>query len=394
MLSKKGWFTVKVNFEFLGTEPMENMITCMNYKIDKVVYLGYNEVIEEQKATTIRFLKRQCGVEKVKFHPLSKRDLYSVVSTMRKLIQEEIDNNNEIFFDITGGESLILVAFGLLSKEFNAPMHLYDIEKDVIMDFSDNGISKMAEPRKIEMTIDLIIQMYGGVINVDKHKKNKVVNTKEFAKDINNIYGVASKHWEYWNPLSSLFRYVMKPDDSLLVNVSSQEVIQAIDKTNNKISTKEMLDRMIDELAAIGILQNVCNTSEKYSFRYKNEIIKECIWEGGSILELHTYQSEKLISKECEVGVHIDWDGVIHPELGVDVLNEIDVLSLKGNILTFMSCKSGNLTGSQALNALYELETVAKRFGGKYAKKILVTRNGLSEVHLERAKEMGIEVRG
>lgn len=49
--------------------------------------------------------------------------------------------------------------------------------------------------------------------------------------------------------------------------------------------------------------------------------------------------------------------------------------------------------GQQVLHALYELETVASRFGGKYAKKVLVTANELGDAYMERAKEMGIEVR-
>ena len=43
--------------------------------------------------------------------------------------------------------------------------------------------------------------------------------------------------------------------------------------------------------------------------------------------------------------------------------------------------------------ALYELETVANRFGGKYAKKVLVVAKDVAAGHLLRAKEMGIEVR-
>ena len=58
-----------------------------------------------------------------------------------------------------------------------------------------------------------------------------------------------------------------------------------------------------------------------------------------------------------------------------------------------ISCKSGKMGGQQVLHALYELETVASRFGGKYAKKVLVTANELGDAYMERAKEMGIEVR-
>jgi len=47
----------------------------------------------------------------------------------------------------------------------------------------------------------------------------------------------------------------------------------------------------------------------------------------------------------------------------------------------------------QSLHSLYELETVARRFGGKYAKKVLVTAMALGDAHMARAEEMGIEVR-
>ena len=75
-----------VNFEFLGGEPIENLITCMNFRIDKVVFFGYHEVIEKQKTRTDRFLKKYCGVQKVVFHSLSHNDLQSTLSTMRKEI--------------------------------------------------------------------------------------------------------------------------------------------------------------------------------------------------------------------------------------------------------------------------------------------------------------------
>ena len=122
-------------------------------------------------------------------------------------------------------------------------------------------------------------------------------------------------------------------------------------------------------------------------------ITGDYLWEGGSVLELHTYQLERKDADDCRVGVHLDWDGVVHEMLGEDVINEVDVLTLKGNIPTFISCKSGKMTPQQSLHALYELDAVTKRFGGKYAKKVLVTANDLGAIYLERAKEMGIEVR-
>ena len=91
--------------------------------------------------------------------------------------------------------------------------------------------------------------------------------------------------------------------------------------------------------------------------------------------------------------MHIDWDGCIRYPEEADVLNEIDILTISGTVPTFMSCKSGRLDGNKALAALYELETVAKRFGGKYAKKTLVVTRPLGESYVLRAEEMGITIR-
>ena len=163
-----------VNFDFLGEEPIEDLITCMNFKIDKVVFFGYHAVIEEQKVKTEKFLKKYCGVQTVVFHPVSQNDLQSTLNTMRNEVQYERSQKNRIFFDITGGESLILVAFGMLSKEFETPMHMYDIPNDKLIELDEGVktcISKDAEMRKIPMSLKLLIKMHGGKINKNLHKE-------------------------------------------------------------------------------------------------------------------------------------------------------------------------------------------------------------------------------
>ena len=127
-----------------------------------------------------------------------------------------------------------------------------------------------------------------------------------------------------------------------------------------------------------------------YKFRYKNSSIKQLFWDSGSILEMYTFLMETRRDgiTDCRVGVHIDWDGVVHNDGSRDVLNEIDVMSIEKNRPTFISCKIGSVDQM----ALYELETVANRFGGKYARKVLATAQPLSPAHMQRAVEMGIEV--
>ena len=58
----------------------------------------------------------------------------------------------------------------------------------------------------------------------------------------------------------------------------------------------------------------------------------------------------------------------------------------------FISCKTGKMSPTNTLHALYELNTVASRFGGKYARKVLVSSRPINDVYRTRAQEMGIEV--
>lgn len=384
-----------VNFEFLGNEPIENVITCMHFKVDKVVYFGYHDVVQSRRACTENFLKKYCGVQNVVFHELSRNDLQSVLKTMRTEIQHERGQGAKVYFDITGGESLILVAFGMLSKEFESPMHVFDVPSDKLIELDEGAkasISKDVEAQKVELSLDRFIEMKGGVINWGLHKNIKEDGDDEFIDDVSKIWQVAKKYIDYWNPFSDFLRANMVPDANMQVSKRAQTVLNALTASTTKLKTVNKLNSIVDDLAAEGILLDVEHTNGRYRFRFKNQSIKECLWEGGSILELHTFQKQKKDSDDCRVGVHLDWDGVIHQIPGADVLNEIDVLSITGNVPTFISCKSGKVGANQTLHALYELDAVTRRFGGKYAKKILVSAKTLGDVYLERAVEMGIEV--
>ncbi|MBE5950894.1 MAG: DUF1887 family protein [Lachnospiraceae bacterium] len=386
---------MNVLFEFLGKEPIENVITCMHYQVDKVVFFGYYDLILEKKKSTSDFLMKYCGVSKVVCHPMPQADLQSMLTTMRREISYEIGKGNQIYFDLTGGESLILTAFGMLSKEFNMPIHHFDISKDKLMELEEGAkgsISADVAKRTKKMTLDEVVTMHGGVINYRLQKRLREAGSGETAEDIKRLWAVADRYDELWNLFSGFLREVLDAENDLSVNRSSGEVFRALKERKTRLSV-DGLNEMLDALEQAGALLQLDYKNGQYRFQYKNRFIKECLWDGGSILELVVYQEEKATADDCRVGVHLDWDGEISFPQNADVLNEIDVLVLRGNIPTFISCKSGRLEGTRTLSALYELETVADRFGGKYAKKVLVITKPLSEAYVKRAKEMGIEIR-
>ena len=415
-----------VVFEFLSREPIENVITAMNFQVDRLVFFGNHEDIISQKEKTEKFLRKYCAVESIVFLPLSGSNLQSALETMRKEIELELSKKAKLFFDITGGESLMLVAFGMLSREYETPMHMYDIFKGKLLELNaeslhydarnteainkDNrnaddsalaspnekqhlSISSIATKRPVPMTLDKLIEMHGGVINYKLQKDIKDVPDEESREDILKIRKVMKQHSEHWNPFSEFLRENMSPDEEGRVYRKESTVLKALADSSNKLKSAHKFYQIMEDLARAGAILDLKHSEGKYQFRFKNKAIKGYLWDGGSILELYTYLQEKGRSDECRVGVHLDWDGVLEGPTGIDVLNEIDVLSLQGYIPSFISCKSGKLSPQQCLHALYELDTVAHRFGGKYAKKRLVVTSEINEVYQERALEMGIELK-
>lgn len=386
---------MNTNIEFLGSEPIENVITCMKYKMDKTIFFGYTETIDKMKKQTERFLKKYCLVKEVVFIPVSQKNLQSVIQSIREVVEKERIEGNNVFFDITGGESLILVAFGMLSEELMMPMHMFDVKKDKIIELNscgDKSISIDVESHKLELDIDKFIEMQGGIINYQMHKNIKEINTAEWEQKMQRMWEVSRKYDLYWNTFSGFLRKVFRPDESLKVYVRTEEVIDALENGNNKLFSADKIDKILDELRDIGVIHSLVHRDGTYSFSYESMIARDMLWDSGSILELHTFLDESKTADDCKVGVHIDWDGEIHEFPGRDVVNEIDILVLKGNIPTFISCKNGKMESNQALHALYELDMVATRFGGKYAKKKLVITKFMPAIYRTRAQEMSIEV--
>lgn len=381
-----------VNFEFLGEEPLDNVVTCLDYHMDKVVYFCYEEQKAAQKGCITNFLQKYCGVQEIRFCTVSQNNLDDIIRVMRQEIERELEEQSDIYFDITGGESLVLVAFGMLAKDYDTPMHVYNIPKNEYLEFECGSTRKLSEcvaKQSIKLTIEKCIELRGGVINYQLHKDVKRIKTPEFNHDVSKIWHVSKKYMSYWNPFSDFLRKYLVPDMDLIAMQKTSVIEKALTSSKNRLKSKDKFNEILDALEKAQVLEVLKRDENEYRIKFKNEAIKACLWEGGSVLELHTFQMFRCRGEDCEIGLHLDWDGIIHPDsTSEDVDNEIDVIQLENRVLKFISCKSGSVNKKD----LYELETVTRRFGGKYAKMVFVTLQPMAVVDSLRAQEMGIEI--
>lgn len=379
-----------VNIEFFDEEPIENVVTNLHFEVDKTIFFGYEEVMRPHKKTMERFLKKVCSVSEVEFYSVNRFDLMEIMKAIANVVRKEQEQGNMVYFDLTGGESLLLVAFGILSQEFSAPMFMFDVQSRELIEFccAGNSIGGVAKPRPITLNLDQFVSLYGGTINYRQKKMFKEMSL-DGASDVENMWKLSREYGDKWVHYSSLLRK-FPPDSTWLVDVERQTFLTEFQRNRKSGHIKEF-HKFMHACSHLGFVKLYAAGKNGYRFRYKNAAIKQLLWDSGSILEMYTFmmESRKEGIADCRVGVHIDWDGVVNQEGNLDVLNEIDVMSIENNLPTFISCKIGNVDQM----ALYELETVANRFGGKYARKVLATAQPLSPAHTRRAEEMGIEVR-
>lgn len=386
---------MNVNIEFFDSEPLENLITCLNFKMDKVIFFGHGDTMtQDRMKDTRRALHNICEIEDVEFITVSQKSLYKVLELLEKEISAEMKSGNKCFFDLSGGEDLVLVAMGMLATQYKVPLHKFALPENELYLLTKwdkvPRIDEVVERRELKLTLDDIIGLHGGVINYRQQKDVKSnLEDKAFRNSVQAMWEIANDSQKKWNGLSSVFKECTKYEDEYqCVRVSVKAMRQALKRIPDIISIKELCN-YLNRLENQAILEKVAVDEEKIEFAYKTLMIRDCLLDAGCLLELHTYY-ERIGSgrySDCRVGVHIDWDGEINGR-EIDVENEIDVMLLEGVVPVFISCKNGRVNQM----ALYELDAVANRFGGKYVRKELSATQEITPGYLKRAAEMGIIV--
>ncbi|MDP4118589.1 MAG: DUF1887 family CARF protein, partial [Bacillota bacterium] len=166
----------------------------------------------------------------------------------------------------------------------------------------------------------------------------------------------------------------------------------------SKFSAQERgeLDSFVKELIRENILVRDQKNGKEIWILFKNDRIKEWFEKTGNVFEMFTYSAVCSILSKDTAGLKnmVLSDAKIYwPEVE-NLFNEIDVVFMHGYIPVFVSCKNGKIGDSE----LYKFKIVAERFGGPYAKKILIAAESLEDLMGEgtgikfRSESFGINV--
>ena len=370
--------------EFFDNNAIENICSCLVSAPDRVILIGENEKKMQLHAQRYHslFQKRGTNIEFTcmtvnKNHQQEKNRLQKIVDLLADIVDKYEDE--ECVFDLSGGDDLMLVAVGIIYYRYrdkNIQLSRINLRTGGLYDCDKDGVLIPREHDPM-LKIDEYIRVFGGKVVYEREKVSKTRRwdwTEEFLEDIISMWQICRENVHDWNTQMDTFAVTdIVPPSDIVTELLEKRLITG-DRLKNGF----------------------------YLITYKNDQIKECLTTAGLVLELYITvkarmardgAGKRIYNDVCN-GVVIDWDGVSYRKGGTYVtMNEIDVIMMHKLIPVFVSCKNGNVR----MEELYKLNTVAERFGGKYAKKVLVA-NALggdtfsASLFRQRAKDMGIRL--
>ncbi|MBO5408030.1 MAG: DUF1887 family protein [Clostridia bacterium] len=382
---------MKTLIEFFDECQLLNIVAGVRFLPETIVFVGYDAVMTKKRRRDVeRFFELRKQKVSLKYVTVER---YSYESSLQ-VLEEIIKTHSNCCFDLTGGKELVLTAMGELSTIHQIPMVQFNPRSGRFIRVKHTD--DILEPSKASLSIREDIVLNGGELVTKTEESFRWELSEEFRDDIKKMWSISRKNCTKWNQFVIALESLTDPFDSNRNLVVSANLESLSPEKQRILSDNDFFD----DLSRAGLLNEVQIEHQKVLFRYKNISVKRAMSKAGNILELYVYlmaheisEEESGIFSDIGIGVMIDWDGCFYRGERMETRNEIDVFLMRGMIPVFISCKNGEVHKE----ALYELDSVAQRFGGEYAKKILVTNyisSGASSRRylIQRANDMKIEI--
>ena len=392
--------------EFFDKPPSENICACLTDIPERVIFIGDDrKQMERHIANYDKILSARGYNIEISYRSVSKSNLGFAV----RVISEIVEAYDDCVFDITGGQEILLLALGMVCERYkdkNIQVHKINLRHGTVHDCDKDGNTIYKTP--LALSVEENVRLFGGEViycDVDGENTYKWELTPDFLKDVELVWSICKRDVREWNAQLGVFMAIEKigrvSEDGLTTVASRIDVENWLENRGN---LKRIAD-VLEPLLFTGLLTRYDDKDKStITISYKNSQVKRCLIKAGQALEMKIFTVAKTLAEkdgspvytDALNGVVIDWDGDIHDDCergAYDTENEIDVFLMHGVVPVFVSCKNGYLSNDE----LYKLNTVAERFGGEYAKKVLVA-NAIDEMKengkhlLQRAADMGIIV--
>ena len=373
-------------------------------KPDKIILVGEKFGMKEQGERLRALLaSRGCPAE-VEYRVITRSEVRTVLVALADILDGEPDCQ----IDLTGGEDLALFAAGQIFERYRKrglQYHWFNVRTGQVKDCDLDG-EKAVVPQPA-LSVEEQVALCGGRVIFDDEKpdaSHRWPTDEGFGRDIEAMWAILRSVGKYgtvgsWNKQIKTFEAIEECGEiDGLTSRAGKSVLEAcLARDGEKLKPIAGVIRRLRECR----LAEVEEDDRSITVTYKNEQVKRCLTKAGQALEMIVYlyalqavdEQRMRVYNDVMTGVYIDWDGDIHTEQdGFDTENEIDVMMMRGAIPVFISCKNGKID----MDELYKLDAVATKFGGKYARRVLVAtslgKSRFASYFRQRAKDMGVDL--
>lgn len=380
---------MKTLIELYDKNPIYNYLASLIFKPERVVFVGaVDEPIEKCKAKTKKFAQLNSLESKFDFVYSKPNDYADNLQTVRNVIAKEKANGRSCVIDVTGGSDLALVAAGTVIGNGT----------DIIrLDRKNSRYLWLPENKSVEfdakISCETFITIAGGTVFEVARSHSY---SPEEEKIIKRVIDLFFEYRDEWTRFVKYLQQVSKKDDerdrSLFINAPL-----SFTDNGKAFEYNEKIMRELEKAGAIKSL-DIQRDKKRLCFSYSGSVLANLLVNEGVWLELKVYFTAKEMPcfYDVSTGVKFIWDipdenKPLSRLLSENVpRNEVDAVLSRGINPVFISCKT-RAPFNEDLNELYAIK---EKFGGDFAKAIIVTTKPVdrnSPIY-ERAQALGIGI--
>ena len=359
--------------ECFDSSPLVNIAGCIHLQPEKLILVG-----DEAKMTSFahrcrNFLRSRNMDTQVVLQTLPKDDLDRAAGILEKLILAEGD----CVIDLAGGDTQTVLAVGsMLSRltdkqRSRVSVQKFDPEQKILVDCDSDG--HVVRGKRAALSAEEIVALNGGSAKTETHQLPRDCS----PRDLDPLWDLVSADPKVWNrSLSVLGEFESRSESKAQIQLDLDLLRGQIRNFGEKLPR---FQKLLADFARRGIIDDR-SSRDTLRYSYTSPLLRYCTQKAGNVLEVKTLLEARAMTEkgepwftDCQMSVTIDWDGIIHDPMEriSETKNEIDVLVTRGMTPLFISCKNGDIGDEE----LYKLHTVATRFGGPRARKMLIATN-------------------
>lgn len=365
----------EVLIEFYDAGSLENILSLEEGRYTQVIYLyftGSGGPTGERIDVLRSFIRRRFRIP-AEFVPIRQRSIAAVTAAFDRILR----SGTHCVMDLTGGEEVFSAAAGWYAAQpghENVTLQQYDIRRGALRFRHPVGGSPVAAPT---LSVRECVALQGAVV---MHSTPYDGGDSTLEREILRLWDAVKDDPRHWNHFCSLSGSSRSPHGGRL------------EKCVASPHEAESYEAIADRLRRCGILRDEQrHTVKGREYRSFSLDVPRCAQtlyrKGGNLLELYCALAAARTGcfHDCQVSVSLDWDSHIRRH-APDVRNEVDVMLVQGYLPVLISCKNTRLENEY----LYEIMTMAKHYGGRHARPVIVSSvKNLENIRL-RAEEMGV----